>query len=408
MSFERLGKHIARENEAFRARSLDRAAVRAQLAGRRARTAGARSRRWGMSVLAGSLAAAAAWALWVRTPPQVRAPASRTLEARLEHSQQPLAAGAFVEAPDSDALGLRFSDGTRIEMMAGARARLVELDGNGAHVLLESGEARVDVIPVAHARWRISAGPFSVHVTGTRFDVQWVPQDDRFELDLERGRVEISGCAFGQDYRMRAGQVVQAWCKRGQLELSERSQRGGAAASASVTTPASAALAEPAQAARASEPAPGARSRAPDRRVEEAPERDEFEQRCERASGEQLVLLADTARRARDFDHEVYALRLLRRRFAGTPPGALAAFAFGRLEFDVRGDHRKAAEWFGRYLKEQPTGPLAREAHGRLIEATLAAGDSTRARELAKDYLRKYPDGPHVEIARRLQEAPAP
>jgi TolA-binding protein len=201
---------------------------------------------------------------------------------------------------------------------------------------------------------------------------------------------------------MRSGQVVHAWCKRGQLELSERNQHGDTQPSASVAAPAGA----PPSAVPEPEPTP--RSRALNPAKEKPPARDEFEERCVHASGEQLVLLADAARHARDFDHEAYALRLLRRRFAGTPQAALAAFAFGRLEFDVRGDHRKAAEWFGRYLKEQPDGPLAREAHGRLIEALLEAGNSSRARTSAKEYLRKYPDGPHAEIARRLQEAPVP
>ena len=100
------------------------------------------------------------------------------------------------------------------------------------------------------------------------------------------------------------------------------------------------------------------------------------------------------------------ALLLIRRRFAGTSRAAVAAFSLGRLEFDKRHEHAKAAQWFGTYLKEQPAGSLAREARGRLIEATLAAGDRSRARLLAAEYLELHPGGPHAELAQRLVGAP--
>jgi hypothetical protein len=153
------------------------------------------------------------------------------------------------------------------------------------------------------------------------------------------------------------------------------------------------------------EPAP-AKTPSP-KRTQDAPQ-SEFERRCQGASAERLARLADEARYAREFTDEAFALRLLRRRFAGTPPGALAAFALGRLEFDVHGNHRRAAEWFGTYLKEQPSGPLAREARGRLMEATLKAGELQRARALAQDYLEAYPGGPHAELARSLHGPGAP
>ena len=74
---------------------------------------------------------------------------------------------------------------------------------------------------------------------------------------------------------------------------------------------------------------------------------------------------------------------MLRRRFAGTERGALAAFALGRLEFDVYGEHRKAASWFATYVREQPAGALVREARGRLVEAKALLGETAAAQKLA-------------------------
>ncbi|HMI91373.1 MAG TPA: FecR family protein [Polyangiales bacterium] len=438
MSLERLGQELAREQDALRARSRDRAEVREQLAEQRARPPGRNpQRRWAGAALGAALAAAAVVALWPRVSRDGRVPAAGVpLAALLEGSQQAVTAGAFVEAPASQALAVRFSDGTRLRLSAGARVRLVALDASGAHVLLESGRLHVEVVPKAHARWRMSAGPFVVRVTGTRFDLSWAPEQDRFELDLASGQVEVGGCVFGPGYRMRAGQRIHASCKLGQFEVAE--QRAGgervehgsappASAHAETAVPAApsdapaaaspdaksehreqAATAVPAVAADSPRASKNKRGEAavqaqpePERAAQRA-----FEQRCERANSEQLVQLAEAARFAGELEREELAWRLLRRRFAGTSRAALAAFALGRLAFDVRGEHRKAAEWFGTYLKEQPAGLLAREARGRLIEATVAAGDATRARALAQAYLREHPDGPHADLARRAAGEP--
>jgi len=128
-----------------------------------------------------------------------------------------------------------------------------------------------------------------------------------------------------------------------------------------------------------------------------------FENECARADARELAMLADAARYARRPEQEAHALLSLRRRFGGTSRAALAAFALGRIEFDRNQSYEEAAEWFGTYLKEQPGGPLTREARGRLMEATFRSGDADGARDLARAYLREYPAGPHAEIARGLR-----
>jgi outer membrane protein assembly factor BamD (BamD/ComL family) len=65
-----------------------------------------------------------------------------------------------------------------------------------------------------------------------------------------------------------------------------------------------------------------------------------------------------------------------------------------------------AIGWFKRYLTEQPNGPLAREAAGRLIELLRQTGDSARAQEAAAGYLKRYPTGPHAALARNVLARP--
>jgi hypothetical protein len=59
----------------------------------------------------------------------------------------------------------------------------------------------------------------------------------------------------------------------------------------------------------------------------------------------------------------------------------------------------EAKRWFGESLAEAPSGTLAREASGRLIEACQRAGDAAGAKDAAREYLRVYPTGPHARLA---------
>lgn len=410
---ERLGQRLAREQDLIRARSSARAEVRERLAELTV-TPKRRLRPARLAAVAGlALAAAAAVVLWQRA----RAP--EVLVARVATSQRPIAEGAWVEAPASDQpLRLSFSDGTSIDLTPGTRMRVIDVDASGAHLLLESGRAHVAVTPRPGASWRLSVGPFAVRVIGTRFDVSWDPEGDAFRLALSHGKVALSGCAFGEEYSMRVGQAVDASCKRGGFNvhaLSDAPPAPRASAAAAAVQPAPAEREPPVtQAIAAPVPAPARRAPRHDwqrlaaqRKYEEA-----FEVarhvRWEAADAKDLALLAETARHVGADSEEEEALLLIRQRFAGTARAALAAFALGRLEFDRRHAHEKAAQWFGTYLKEQPRGSLAREARGRLIEASLAAGERERAAQLAAEYLELHPSGPHAALARGLCAERAP
>jgi len=370
-----------------------------------------------------------------------------------------LQVGQFVQAPQERKVGLHFSDGSHIEVARRGRARLMGLRATGADVSLESGAMQVKVQHREDTSWHIGAGPFGVHVIGTRFDVRWKPEDESFELSLHEGQVEISGCVFGGGYRMLAGQTVRASCKDDRYDVSaiqggavgaaagsgsvesfvqKRGEVARAVQSPSVPAPSTA---TPIVTERAQPTTPAATTRPVSRpALDQSQSQSQsqsahatklnalrasgewqalaragqhaqalraaralgFERECQRASGEELSLLAKLARYGQDTEAEGFALHLLRERFRGTNRAAVAAFALGRLEFDNHGAYAEAAEWFRTYLREQPRGELSREAQGRLLEAVERVGDRAAAHELATSYLRDYPQGPHAELARNL------
>lgn len=443
--FERLFEQIAREQDALLEKQNAQAEVRSRLAEldvtrlreteRAPRLNLPKSAVWaGASSLA--LAAAAIMFITLRSPQQ------QPIAVRLEEAQTDLQIGEFVQAPQEREVGLRFSDGSHIEVARRGRARLMGLRATGADVSLESGSMHVKVKHREDTSWHIGAGPFGVHVIGTRFDVRWKPEDDSFELSLHEGKVEISGCVFGGGYRMLAGQTVRASCKENRYdvipgsgsaaagsgsvesfvqkpgELARAEQAPSSAAPAVVPTAPAAAVqrpavdvsAKPAPLEPAHKPSAG-RSSGEWQTLARAGQHAQalrvaralgFERECQRASAEELSLLAKLAHYGQDTEAEGRALRLLRERFRGTNRAAVAAFALGRLEFDNHGAYAEAAEWFRTYLKEQPRGELSREAQGRLLEAVERTGDHAAARDLATRYLQTYPQGPHAELARSL------
>src|SRR5262249_21296968 len=130
-----------------------------------------------------------------------------------------------------------------------------------------------------------------------------------------------------------------------------------------------------------------------------AAERVGFSSLCVRLDPPELVLLGDTARLANNPDRAEQAYIEAGRR---KPRLDRSVYGLGLVEADLRHRYHSAAEWFAQYIESYPRGRLASEAAGRLIEAWQLAGDEDQARKAARDYLAKYPSGPHAARARQL------
>jgi TolA-binding protein len=404
-----LFRRIAGEQDALRARS-NLAERLAQRFGDAPKPKAPARRKWALAFAAAFVTAGVALAAF--------AP-SGGLRVRVGESAETALVGAWLGAPDSKPLPLEFSDGSRFELAPRARARLVALGENGARVELGSGKLRVHVIPQRSTDYTLVAGPFAVRVTGTRFELGYTPESDVFELFLEEGQVEIRGCAFGKGRLLAAGQSVKASCKAPSVDVRygpPRAEETAKRVEPSVPAPVTPDVPPPSAPAERA-PAPSAVSSAVPswralaasgayREAFAAVSARGFEAECARSNAESLGTLADVARLAGAPRRAEHALVTLRARFPGTGDAALAAFTLGRLEFDEYRSYQKAAGWFETYLRERPSGSMAREALGRLLEARYRAKDLGGARDVASRYLREYPSGPHAELASRVAASP--
>jgi hypothetical protein len=349
------------------------------------------------------------------------------------------ASGGWISAPSDAPVSLRFSEGTEVSLEPEAHARVAEVTRRGAHLLIESGTARVSVTPNRGGQWTFTAGPFQVDVKGTRFEVGWDPRAQIFTLKLTEGRVFISGCALGGGRPLFAGETIRASCLTNDFHIDGASPSGSAASARepeaasplsppeappalapasgldpdeSATRPPSTATARPsagrgAHAGEAGESTDGTwQSLAQASRFKEAFARVNergFESELAHASRDDLLLLGDVARLSGDSGRALLAYERVRSRAPGTEAAANAAFAMGRVCFDQRAAYAEAAAWFAVYRAERSNGRLARDATGRQMEALARAGDATGAARVAEEYLRRYPKGPHAPLARTLR-----
>lgn len=330
--------------------------------------------------------------------------------------------GETVTAPGSSGTSLRFSEGSRIALDPAARVKVAGSTAKGAELVLEAGRAHVDIVPRTESAWRVQTGPFVVLVTGTRFDLDWNPATDRFSLALYEGKVTVSGCTFGTGKKLVAGERAEASCKAGKQSIAPLS--AGAKEAARSATPSEpsvvaerepAVVATPTNAAKPAHDAPHAAaakdgdwpSLARSGKYGEAyalASSAGIVEECGRRGAGDVLLLGESARLTGHTDDARLAYQAVRRRFGGSPEAAQAAFNLGRLE--VRGGRKGAsAGWFETYLREQPSGPLAQAALGRLLEARVELGDTRAARDTARSYLERYPAGPHADEARKVLES---
>lgn len=404
-----LGQRVAATQDASLGSLVDLERSRARL------LAASRPRRWGRGAglaLAAVVLLLVGFALVQRQRTQ---PLTFQVAAAQHHHQ----VGEWLAAGEGQSVPIRFSDGTELTLLQQGRARIVDVKANGAAVFVERGKLRAAVVPRPEGQWRLFMGPYRVRVTGTKFDVAWEPEAEHFALSLLEGSVVVSGPAIDGERVVSAGESLElsrAAVSKAASEAAPEPLPRAAQAEEQLELEPRALLREKRVSAAERRPAAGLPPRhGPDfrelaragryREALAASEREGFERLCRSSNAAELMLLADVARLAGNPVLARRAYERARERFPGSD-GGQAAFFLGRLAFDERADYADAARYFQLSLVEQPEGPLAREAAGRLIEAKLLSGDSAGARSAARRYLERYADGPHARVARRLLAKP--
>ncbi len=309
-----------------------------------------------------------------------------------------------------------FSDGSAVSLGKAARARIEAVSAHGARVELERGQVTLDIVKHDQNAWFVHAGPYRVHVTGTVFDVRWSKDERRFELDLKRGSVVITGPSIVGSLRLRAGQRVTS--------TPGAPPRVDGPVTAHTNTPAptsavpraandSASLNPPPAgelpAERRSEPATSGWSqlvaRGQFQEVLDAARRRGVEEVLASGSLAELAALGDAARYARSTDLARKVLLTERKRFPRSAAARDAAFFLGGLEED---GSSASLVWYERYLAESPRGTYTSQALGRRMMILYRQQGLEKGKALATEYLARFPKGAYASAARKLLDRSQP
>jgi hypothetical protein len=362
------------------------------------------------------LAAAAVFALVVRTGLQHRQPPA--LSYRVEGAE--LQKERYVRASVGTRPLLRFSDGTVVALEERTSLRIASVDARGAHFAVENGQVRADVIHTSAGAWMFDAGPFAVEVTGTTFTLAWGALDGRLDVRLEKGLLRIHTPFSREPIALHGDQKLVATSSKEQVIISSlhdddsagetghepapaKAVVGSAAAPA---TPMAEVTRKPVASARASAPVPWAESfRAGDFKaiLDDAREHGLDATMTERGV-EDLSLLADAARYAGQTAIARRALLAQRARFDDSSRAKDAAFLLGRMQ--EPSDPEGALVWYDRYLAEVRGGTYASEALGRKMLVVQRLRGIAAARPIAMQYLERFAGGPHASSAKAITGEP--
>jgi TolA-binding protein len=343
-------------------------------------------------------------------------------------TQGEIQAGGYFQSGMQSQPTIRFSDGTQVDLVPGARGRIASVDAHGARVMLDEGEAHVEVVPRSGAHWQFDAGPFVVHVQGTAFVLAWNSDEGRLDLRLHKGAVTVTGPLSDEPIALRPGQwlTVRLAAREVFVREFDRTEAPSLPSEAASAPAASAAPLDPpgsVQAAtnvqgkprnRAASAQPGnselswtsARLAGDWNRILDLATRKGLDRTLTERGSEDLALLADAAHYVRRDDIAEQALLAQRQRFPGSTRAKDAAFLLGRIVEAKPGGAGAALDWYERHLDEAPTGTYASEALGRKMTVLARLHGDAAARPVAEEYLRRYPGGTYARAARAYATKP--
>jgi TolA-binding protein len=317
--------------------------------------------------------------------------------------------GGYLREAGHAGVAVSFNEGSQFRLEPGTRGRICDVAKEGARVAIEHGTASLSITPGTGRRWQVEVGPFLVTVKGTVFTVSWDPLSEQFGLNLQRGRVVVSGPVSAGEIALRAGQRLSVNLTKAQTVISEdNADEGSNNSDAAVALPPSA-KPEP-----SSTPTHSPSVKTAERRWSQELAHGEWDRILEdvrrvgvesilaEASSDDLFAVANAARYRRQPELARSALLALRRRFPSAPRALDAVFLLGRVEEARVNGTTQALARYNEYLVRTPSGPFAGEALGRKMTLTEALEGPARARPIAEEYLRRFPKGSYAGSARAL------
>jgi TolA-binding protein len=257
-----------------------------------------------------------------------------------------------VPTPDSSEIHL--ADGSLAQLSPGGKVEVEIQKEDEVRLSQRAGKVRYRVEKKKRRSFVVAAKGITVRVVGTVFDVE-VLEEDAVRVSVLEGRVEVDD-------------------GRQKLELS-----AGEQLRVSMATPEP--PPEPEVVSTPTPPPPAPRPRP--KKIQPPPD------------AQELFAKVDAARADGRLDEAARLLHEIIKTHPKESAVVTALFMLGTVE-KSRGRFLKAAKAFNAYRTRAAKGPLFEDALAEEASALSKAGQADRARELARKYLRRFPDGTHT------------
>ena len=318
---------------------------------------------------------------------------------------QPGQAVDFVQAQASAEEVMDFSDGSEVRVRGSSQMRVLGVTPEGAQLSLERGSAHVAVVHRQKTKWVFSAGPYRVHVVGTKFELKWNPETGGLEVEMDDGIVEVDGPGLARQ-RVTSRQKLEAFAEPASASLYLEPLTPDATETASLTRrrPSRVQKEQPLAAVEKPAVVMGASWRYLADKGDavgamNAAEQAGFTWLANSMPRGDVLVLGDVARKAKQPARAMEAWLAVRARFSGTVGASEAALRLGHLAEDQR-DLEQAVRWYSDAARAAPNAATAPEALGDWLEVLVRAGRTDAAKKIATEYLKRFKNGPDAAAAR--------
>lgn len=305
--------------------------------------------------------------------------------------------GELIASEDKPLL-VEFTDETKVKLSPFSTLR-VSSDAKERVVTARLSQGRADFTTGEDsvAKFTLQAGVYTLRPLGAAFSFGYLPEDGQLDVKSSRGVVVITD-ETGKEYRVEVG---------GKLRLPEGAVRVETVREASEEVADSSAGSEPPKsAARSALPAGSAvtfkelASEGKFAEVVALAKKQGISRVLATASGSELQELGQAARYTGDLALAAQTWNHIAARESG-PAAQNARFFLGRLA-EQRGDAGQALRHYDAYLRSGAGGVYTAEALGRKLTIVSKNHGAKKARPIAEDYLKRFPQGPYARTAREL------
>ena len=337
-----------------------------------------------LAALSAALVGLGLWAAWPKdhTPPS----APPTLqEIALTNENIPTSLPNPSPPPQEPPPAVHLPDGSLILSHPGATARfeLQAPDARRLEVNLLWGSATFDVTPNPEREFVVHASQISVHVLGTRFQVEHTPGGVLVHVD--HGRVRVSKPGTQDVILTDAMTYTDAMTKPAPAPPKEKTSTPAAAPTATAAP-----WQKLARRAQYDQAARSLTSATPPQGVEA------------------LMLAADVMRYTKRPAEALTYLDLVVQRHPTDPRAPIAQFQRGRLLAKMN-RHRQAAQAWAKVQELATVTPsIAEDALAQEAAAWYQVGEFSKAQARARTYLERYPTGHRSKAMKRYATPPTP